>query len=95
MEGLLIESETLILLLASSQSIHICPSCAQVSSRVYSSYRRRLADLPCQGRAVQSPGPSIFLRERGLYPCQTLAEQFPEVALAYARQTLRQAKTLC
>jgi transposase len=29
-----------------------CPVCGQISSRVHSRYRRKLADLPWQGRVV-------------------------------------------
>jgi transposase len=53
LEDLLIESETLTLLLTSSRLPQVCPSCAHGSSRVHSCYSRQLADLPCQGRAVQ------------------------------------------
>lgn len=95
LEDLLIESETITLLLTSSRSSQTCPDCAHASSRVHSRYSRRLADLPCQGRAVQ-----LYLKVRRFF-CdnpicarQTFAEQFPEVACAYARRTLRQGKTL-
>ena len=95
LEDLLIESETLTLLLTSSRSSQTCPDCAHASSRVHSHYRRRLTDLPSLGRAVQ-----LYLKVRRFFcdnsACarQTFAEQFPEVAPAYARRTLRQGKTL-
>ncbi len=95
LEDLLIENEMLILLLASSQSTQTCPDCAHPSSRVHSRYSRRLADLPCQGRAV-----GLCLQVRRFFcknpACarRTFAEQFPELAPAYARRTLRQRKTL-
>lgn len=92
----LVESEILTLVLASSQEHVSCPSCASVSSRVHSHYRRTLADLPCQGRAVQ-----LWLTVRRFFcvnpVCsrKTFAEQMPDIAPAYARRTLRQKKTLC
>jgi transposase len=94
-EDLLLESETLTLLLASSQSTQACPDCAHVSSHVHSRDIRQLADLPCQGRAVR-----LCLKGRRFF-CQnaacsrkTFAEQLRELAPAYARRTLRQGKTL-
>ena len=96
LEDLLIESETLTLLLTSSRSSQTCPDCAHASSRVHSHYRRRLTDLPSLGRAVQ-----LYLKVRRFFcdnsACarQTFAEQFPEVAPAYARRTHRQFRRLC
>jgi transposase len=58
-------------------------------------YSRRLADLPCQERAVR-----LWLKVRRFFcenpacPRQTFAEQFPEMAPAHARRTLRQGETL-
>jgi transposase len=95
LEDLLNESDILTLLLTSSRSTQACPDCAQNSSRVHSHYSRWLADLPCQGRAVR-----LCLKVRRFFcknpVCarQTFAEQFPDLALAYARRTLRQGKTL-
>jgi len=95
-DDVLIESEILTLVLASSQEYASCPGCASISSRVHSHYRRTLADLPCQGRAVQ-----LWLTVRRFFcvnpTCsrKTFAEQMPDVAPAYARRTLRQKKTLC
>jgi transposase len=95
LEDLLIESDTLILLLTSSQSHQACPDCGHASSRVHSRYSRRLADLPCQGRAVE-----LCLKVRRFF-CEnpacsrrTFAEPFPDLAPAYARRTPRQGKTL-
>jgi len=95
-EDVLIESDLLTLVLASSQVLVSCPDCAHASSRVHSRYRRTLADLPCQGRAVQ-----LWLKVRRFF-CEnpacsrkTFAEQVPGMAPAYARRTLRQKKTLC
>lgn len=93
-EDLLIEGESLILLLASSRSSQTCPHGMHASSRVPSRYSRRLADLPSQGRAV-----ALRLKVRRFF-CEnpagvrkTFAEPFPERAPAHARRTLRQSKT--
>jgi transposase len=94
-EDLLLESEILTLLLASSRSSQVCPNCAYDSSRVHSHYRRRLADLPCQGRAVRlSLKVRRFFCQNPACARQTFAEQFPKLATAYARRTLRQGQTL-
>jgi transposase len=43
-----------ILLVARSNSRSAaCPTCGRTSARVHSSYSRRLADLPWQGRRVE------------------------------------------
>jgi transposase len=94
-EDLLIERDTLTLFLTSWRSTQPCPDCAYDSSRVHSRYRRRLADLPCQGRAVRlSLKVRRFFCENPACARRTFAEQFPEVATAYARRTLRQGRTL-
>lgn len=94
-EDLLLESEIISLLLASSRSNQTCPDCACVSSRVHSRYCRQLADLPCQGRAVRlSVKVRRFFCENPACARRTFAEQFPDLAPAYARRTLRQGKTL-
>lgn len=95
LDDVLIESETLTLLLTSSQSHQACPGCAHSSSRVHSRYSRQLADLPCQGRAVRlSLKVRRFFCENPACARKTFAEQFPEMAPAYARRTPRQSKTL-
>ncbi len=95
LDDVLIESETLTLLLASLRSEQACPDCASISSRVHSCYSRRLADLPCQGRAVELRlKVRRFFCENPACSRQTFAEQFPDLASAHARRTLRQGKTL-
>jgi zinc-finger of transposase IS204/IS1001/IS1096/IS1165 len=95
LEDLLLESETLTLLLASSRSNQACPKCAHASSRVHSRYCRQLADLPCQGRAVRlSIKVRRFFCENPACSRRTFAEPFPDLAPAYARRTFRQGKTL-
>ena len=69
-----------------------CPLCGGLSGRVHSHYRRRLADLPWQGRRV-----AIRLRVRrfrcavGDCPRRIFTERLPEVARPSARRSLRLA----
>jgi transposase len=95
-EELLLENQVLTLVLASTQPTRCCPVCSQPSSRIHSRYMRTLADLPCQGRLVRL---QIEVRRfRCVEPtCRraTFAEQFPDLAAAYARRTSRQAEALC
>jgi transposase len=66
-----------------------CPSCGGASTRAHSSYSRRLADLPWQGRAVE-----LHVRVRRFrctnFPCQRriFAERLV-IAQPTARRTLR------
>lgn len=95
LEDLLIERNALLLLLSSSRSELACPDCTFLSSRVHSRYRRRLADLPCQGRAVELRlKVRRFFCENTACSRRTFAEPFPDLAPAYARRTPRQGKTL-
>ncbi|HEY0420470.1 MAG TPA: ISL3 family transposase [Acetobacteraceae bacterium] len=67
-----------------------CPLCDQFSSRRHSTYRRRLADLPWQGRTVE-----LHLRIRRFRctnttcPRRLFAERLPEVTVPKARRTIR------
>ena len=68
----------------------VCPRCGGASRRVHAWHLRRLVDLPVAGRSVV-----IELRVRRLVcqatqcPQRTFREQVPELALRYARRTLR------
>ena len=68
----------------------LCPVCGRAAGRVHSRYTRRLADLPWQGSVVR-----WCLQSRKFF-CDTPAcrrriftERLPEVAAAYARNTVR------
>ena len=67
-----------------------CPSCARPSGRRHSTYVRRLADLPWQGRVVE-----LRVRVRRLRCANPacaraiFAERLPEVAAPKARRTVR------
>ncbi len=52
-EDVLIEDHVLTLVITSTLPEMPCPDCHQPSNRMHSRYTRRLADLPCQRRAVQ------------------------------------------
>ena len=68
----------------------VCPGCGHPSSRRHSSYPRRLADLPWQGRRVQVEVQVRRLRCR--WPgCahRIFAERLPAVAGPYAQRTAR------
>src|SRR3954454_5583418 len=73
----------------------VCPRCGGASRRVHAWHVRRLIDLPVAGRSLV-----IELRVRRLV-CQatacaqrTFREQVPELALRYARRTLRLTTTV-
>lgn len=75
----------------SSDAAAACPRCGTISRHVHSRYRRRPADLPAHGRAVEL----VLLVRR--FRCQTLrcsarifAERFPsEVTQPHMRRTSR------
>lgn len=68
----------------------VCPSCKVASQCVHSSYRRRLRDLPWQGRPV-----TIHIAARRFRCCnptcarKTFAERLDDVARVSARRTER------
>ncbi len=68
----------------------LCPGCGHPSSRRHSSYPRRLADLPWQGRRVQVEVQVRRLR-CGRAGCahRIFAERLPAVAGPYAQRTAR------
>jgi len=68
----------------------VCPGCGHPSSRRHSSYPRRLADLPWQGRRVQVEVQVRRLR-CGRPGCaqRIFAERLPAVAGPYAQRTAR------
>jgi transposase len=73
-----------------------CPVCGQTSRRVQSRYTRRLADLPCGGRAV------LLLVAVRRFRCdqpachgKIFAERLGPLADPYARRTTRLGEHLC
>ena len=47
------EAEGLLILARPASATAVCPTCGSASARIHSTYRRFLADLPAQGRAVR------------------------------------------
>ena len=47
------EAEGLLILARPASATAVCPTCGFASARIHSTYRRMLADLPAQGRAVR------------------------------------------
>jgi transposase len=74
----------------------VCPRCGSSSQRVHAWHVRRLADLPVAGRSVV-----VELQMRRLVcpsaecPQRTFRQQIPELALRYARRTLRPGFRSC
>jgi transposase len=73
-----------------------CPGCHQTSARIHGIYRRRLQDLPWQGRPA-----TLLVRVRRFgcgtpgCPRQTFAEPLGSVAARSARRTARLAGVQC
>jgi transposase len=89
------EKDTVLLHVRSSQAEGTCPGCHQVSVRVHSRYMRTLADLPCQAQMVRLQlQVRRFFCDEATCPRKTFAEQFPTLALPYARRTERLANVL-
>ena len=74
----------------------VCPGCGHPSSRRHSSYPRRLADLPWQGRRVQVEVQVRRLR-CGQPGCahRIFAERLPAVAGPHAQRTARLGRLQC
>jgi len=70
-----------------------CPHCCGESHQVHRPYRRTLADLPWQGRAVIITVTSRRFRcgSAGC-PRRVFVERFPEIAPTHARRTSRLAE---
>ncbi|WP_448191500.1 transposase family protein, partial [Azospirillum sp. sgz301742] len=70
-----------------------CPLCGYMSGRVHSTYVRRLADLPWQGKRVELHIAARRFRCSVLTCRRTIfTERLPEVALPKARRTPRLAQ---
>lgn len=73
-----------------------CPRCHRSSHRVHSRYRRRLADLPWQGRTVIIIVIARRFRcDADECPRKVFAEHMPNVAASHARRTSRLADIQC
>ena len=95
-DEVMLDKNRLMLVLSSTQVTASYPYCSSLSARVHSRYTRTLVDLPCQERAVvlRVQVRRFFCRAAACAH-KTVAEQFPALALAYARRTHRQLQRLC
>src|SRR5690349_21626131 len=90
LDRLLPAGDRLVLETHSTTAAAACPLCDQPSTRPHSTYRRRLADLPWQGRTIE-----LHLRIRRFRcanttcPRRLFAERLPEVTVPKARRTIR------
>jgi len=95
LEQVLIDSQGLILLLATMRRTARCPLCARDSRRIHSRYRRALADLPWGGRPVTL---QVWARRfrcgNRQCPRRIFVERLPELAAPHARRTVAQQATL-
>ena len=89
------EDDLITLVVRTSQTRPLCPSCNKPSSRIHSHYQRQVADLRRQGATVR-----MQLLSRKLFclqeDCQQriFCERIPTVVANYARQTVRLNDTL-
>lgn len=74
----------------------VCPGCRHTSARIHAVYRRRLQDLPWQGR------PAVLLVRARRFRCanpgcprQTFAEPLGPIAARSARRSARLAEVQC
>jgi len=83
-----LDDESLTVVLATTAPSSACPLCDFDSSRVHSRYTRRLADLPCFGRAVQlQVAVRRFFCSELQCPRRIFAERLAGFAAPYARTT--------
>ena len=89
-EQVIVEAEAIVINCRSRQPAPRCPSCRRVSSRIHSRYRRRIADLPWQGRPVLLSVHVRRLRCINRRCAQRIfAERAEEIVGSHARRTAR------
>jgi len=93
--GLVLEDDSLTLVVAATRPTADCPLCRRRSARVQSDYDRTLVDLPVGDRPVR-----LRLRVRRFRcltracPRRIFAERFPRLTAPYARRTHAQRRAL-
>ena len=79
-----------VALLVSTAATAVCPRCGTASDRLHSRYRRTVADLPCQGRALAL---RLVVRRfrcsQADCPQSIFCERLPGLLDAHARSTSR------
>lgn len=90
LEQVVIEPQAVVFVLRTVAATAPCPECGQLSDRVHSRYRRRLTDLPAQGRAirVQLLARRFFCPAAGC-PRRIFTERLPEIVAVRGRTTAR------
>ena len=92
LDNLVLIPNTAVALLSSTAPTAVCPRCGTSSDRIHSRYRRTVADLPCQNRAVvlrlivrkfRCPQPDC--------PQSIFCERLPDLLIPHARCTGRLA----
>lgn len=83
------------LVLSTTTSTSVCPTCHHPSSHVYSRYIRTLTDVPCGAHHVRYRVTVRRFRCRhGPCPQHIFAERLPSLTAVYARQTTRARQEL-
>ncbi len=92
---LMVSSDELTLVMASSRSEACCPLCGEESSRVHSRYTRTLQDLPWGVLRVQlRVQVHRFFCQHATCARQIFTEPLPELTERYARRTKRLCEAL-
>ena len=90
LEATTYQAGRLILRLSTRRQQAACPACQTLSNKVHSRYSRHLADLPWAGFPVQFDlQVRKFFCRNDACPQRIFCERLAEVALVYARQTVR------
>jgi len=86
-------TDCIVLVAKPTATVSACPVCGQLSARVHSTYVRRLADLPWQGKRVELHVAARRFRCSVVTCRRTIfTERLPEVAMPKARRTPRLAQ---
>jgi len=84
-----LEPDAITLVVQTRDATAGCPVCGQLSARVHSRYRRRLAGLPSSGRPLRLQlGVRRFVCTSPACPRQIFTERLPKLAAPYARTTI-------
>ncbi|HEX6553574.1 MAG TPA: ISL3 family transposase, partial [Ktedonobacteraceae bacterium] len=95
LEEITCEGQILFATVRSSRRVVACPDCAQESVKIHSRYTRILADVSLMDYAVRlRVQVRRFFCSNAACARTTFAEPFPDLAVAHARRTNRQASRL-
>lgn len=90
LEAFYLSAKVIRLTVVTFQAEALCPVCGQMSRRVHSRYRRRIADVPCAGIPVQwTLKARRFFCDTSNCPKATFAERLPQVVAVWSRRTRR------